>query len=75
MTVDGKSLPVKDLGGGVIEIALAKGREVFLRCGQGDTAVRPLELEGDTHNYWGVKQTPQRVKAVAPAFLLTPLHF
>jgi len=66
--VDGKALSVKDLGDGVIEIPLSKGEEVLLRRGQGDITIRPLDLEENAHNYWGVKEQPRQLEEAGVVF-------
>jgi alpha-L-fucosidase 2 len=64
VTRDGKAVPVKDLGNGVVEIPLSKGGEVLLRRGPRDVAVRPLDLKPDARNYWGLKDRPAPPKPI-----------
>ena len=66
-TSNDRSVSVTDIGDGVVEISLAKGREALLRCGGGATTIRPLELDEDACNYWGVK-APREIKATTAIF-------
>jgi hypothetical protein len=70
----GQPVQVQPLADGTVEIVLQKGEEALLFCGAPPKpSVAPIELDAETHNYWGVKGVARHLRKIMPALRIPAL--